>query len=61
MLATYASFVAVLGASALAGQAIVAASGRRSPSPLAPAVGLAALIALAWATVRLPGEGLAVA
>lgn len=60
MLATYASFLAVLGASALSGQAILAAAGRREPSPLAPAIGLAALIALAWATVRLPGEGVAV-
>jgi len=59
MPATYASFLLVLGASAVAGQAILALSGRRTPSALAPAVGLAALVSLAWAAVRLPGEGAA--
>jgi hypothetical protein len=59
MLGTYASFLLVLGLSALVGQAVFAACGRRIWSWLAPAVGLAALIAIAWAAVRLPGEGLA--
>jgi hypothetical protein len=59
MAGTYASFLLVLGASATVGQAIAALCGRRSWSRLAPAVGLAALIAVAWATVRLPGEGTA--
>jgi hypothetical protein len=59
MAGTYASFLLVLGASATVGQAILALCGRRTWSHLAPAVGLAALIALAWATVRLPGEGTA--
>jgi hypothetical protein len=60
MLATYASFLAVLGSSTLVGQAILAADGRREWSPLAPAIGLAALVALAWGAVNLPGRGAAV-
>jgi hypothetical protein len=59
MAGTYASFLLVLGASATVGQAILALCGRRTWSRLAPAVGLAALISVAWATVRLPGEGTA--
>jgi hypothetical protein len=59
MAGTYASFLLVLGASATVGQAILAFSGRRTWSRLAPAVGLAAVITVAWATVRLPGEGTA--
>ncbi|MQA75023.1 MAG: hypothetical protein GEU88_11885, partial [Solirubrobacterales bacterium] len=58
MLGTYACFVVVLGCAALVGQAILALTGRRTWSWLAPAVGLAAILALSWATVRLPGEGL---
>jgi hypothetical protein len=61
MLGTYAALVLCLGASALVGQAIVVACGGRRWSRLAPAVGLAALCALAWWTVRLPGEGTAAA
>jgi hypothetical protein len=57
MAGTYASFLLVLGASAVVGQAVFALCGRRGWSRLAPAVGLAALITVAWATVRLPGEG----
>ena len=57
MLGTYASFLAVLGLSALCGQAVFALCGRRTWSRLSPAVGLAALLALSWATVRLPGRG----
>lgn len=59
MLGTYGSFLLLIGASSLAGQAILAACGRRSWSWLAPAVGVAALIVVAWWTVRLPGEGTA--
>jgi hypothetical protein len=59
MLGTYASFLLVLGLSALVGQAVFAACGRRTWSWLSPAIGLAPLIAVAWGTVRLPGEGLA--
>ena len=59
MLGTYASFLLVLGLSTLVGQAVFAACGRRTWSWLAPAVGLAPLIAIAWGTVRFPGEGLA--
>ena len=59
MLATYASFLLVLGLAALVGQAVFALCGRRTWSRLSPAVGLAVLTALAWGTVRLPGEGTA--
>jgi hypothetical protein len=61
MLATLVAFLVVFGASALVGQAILAVAGEVRWSALAPAVGLAALLALAWATVRLPGEGTAAA
>ena len=57
MLGTYASLVVLLAAAAVIGQAVLLAAGRRRWSGLAPAVGLAALCALAWWTVRLPGEG----
>jgi hypothetical protein len=57
LLATYASVLAVTAASFLIGAAFVAACGWRRPTWLAPAVGLALLTALCWATVRLPGEG----
>jgi hypothetical protein len=59
MLATYGSLLIVLVASCLVGQALFAVCGRREWSWLAPAVGLAALTAVAWGTVRLPGEGVA--
>ena len=61
MLGTYASALIALAASALIGAAVLGACGRRAASPLAPAVGLAALCALSWWTVRLPGEGTAAA
>jgi hypothetical protein len=61
MAGTYASALAIFGCSALVGQAVFALCGRRDPSLLAPAVGLAALLAVAWAAVRLPGEGTAAA
>jgi hypothetical protein len=57
--ATYASFLAILGSATLIGQAIFIACGRRRWTRLSPAVGLAALCPLAWWTVRLPAEGTA--
>ncbi len=57
MLGTYASLVAVLAGATATGQAVLGVCGRRRWSGIAPAVGLAALCALAWGTVRLPGEG----
>jgi hypothetical protein len=57
VLGTYLSFLLILGAAALTGQAILALCGARRWSQLAPAVGLAALLPIAWATVRLPGRG----
>jgi hypothetical protein len=59
MLATYGSLLIILVASCLVGQALFALCGRRQWSWLAPAVGLAVLTAVAWGTVRLPGEGTA--
>ncbi len=59
MLGTYAAFLVILGCSAAVGQVIHSLAGRSSWSPISPAVGLAALLAIAWATVRLPGEGVA--
>jgi hypothetical protein len=59
VLGTYLSFLLILGAAALAGQAILALCGARRWSHLAPAVGLGAVLPIAWATVRLPGRGTA--
>src|SRR4051812_1329851 len=59
MAGTYASLVLIVAASGLVGQALFSLCGARGWSWLAPAVGLALLVALAWATVRLPGEGTA--
>jgi hypothetical protein len=59
MLATYGSFLVILSASCLVGQGVFALCGRRQWSWLAPAVGLSVLTAVAWGTVRLPGEGTA--
>ncbi|TMK69396.1 MAG: hypothetical protein E6G49_12610, partial [Actinobacteria bacterium] len=61
MLGTYGSFAAILIASGCVGQAVFCLCGRRTWSWLAPAVGLAAITAVAWATVRLPGDGSAAA
>jgi hypothetical protein len=47
----------VVGGSLAVGQAALAACGWKRWSWLAPPVGIALLIAVAWATVRLPGEG----
>jgi hypothetical protein len=60
VLGSYAAFLLILAASTLVGQAVLAICGRRHWSALSPAVGLAALSAIAWGTVRLPGEGTAV-
>jgi hypothetical protein len=59
VLGTYLSFLVILGAAAVVGQAILALCGARRWSHLAPAVGIAALLPIAWATVRLPGRGTA--
>ena len=58
MIGTYAAAVAVLASSLAIGQAALALCGARGWSWLAPAVGLALLCAICWATVRLPGDGL---
>jgi hypothetical protein len=59
VIATYAAALAICGASLAIGQAAITLCGARRWSWLAPAVGLALAIACAWATARLPGEGLA--
>ena len=57
MIGTYAAVVAVCGASLVIGQAAIAVCGQRSWSWLSPAVGLALVCAVCWATVRMPGHG----
>ncbi len=57
MIATYAAVLAVCGASLAIGQAVLGLCGIRRWSWLAPAVGLALVCALCWATVRMPGHG----
>jgi hypothetical protein len=57
VIGTYAAAVAVCGASLAIGQAAVSACGARAWSWLSPAVGLALVCAVCWATVRLPGDG----
>jgi hypothetical protein len=54
----YASVVLLIAASAVVGQGVLCACGRRTWSWLAPAVGLATLVILAGATIRLPGRDL---
>src|SRR5919198_2899401 len=61
MLGTYASFSLILLAAAVVGQGAFGVCGRREWSWLSPAVGLAAITAVAWGTVRLPGDGVAAA
>jgi hypothetical protein len=56
MLGTYVSALIVLGASLAVGQAALVVCGWRRWSWLAPPVGVALLLAVAWGTVRLPGE-----
>jgi hypothetical protein len=55
---TYAAVLAVCAASLAIGQAAIALCGVRRWSWLAPAVGLALLCAICWATIRLPGDGI---
>ena len=57
MIATYAAVMVVCGASLVIGQAAIGLCGHRRWSWLAPAVGLALVCAVCWATVRLPGHG----
>lgn len=57
MIGTYAAVLAICAASPAIGQAAIGLCGGRRWSWLAPAVGLALLGAVCWATVRLPGEG----
>ena len=57
-LALYASVLLLIAASAVVGQGVLCACGRRTWSWLAPAVGLATLVILAGATIRLPGRDL---
>ena len=57
MIGTYAAVVAVCASSLAIGQAAVLLCGGRRWSWLSPAVGLALLCAVCWATVRMPGDG----
>jgi len=57
VIGTYAAVLAICAASLAIGQAAIALCGGRRWSWLAPAVGLALLCVLCWATVRLPGDG----
>ena len=54
----YASVVLLFVASAVLGQGVLCACGRRAWSWLAPAVGLATLVIVAGAAIRLPGRDL---
>jgi hypothetical protein len=56
VLAVYGSAAAVCAVSALIGQAVMSACGRRGWSGLAPAVGLAVLLTITAVTARLPGR-----
>ena len=58
MIGTYAAVLAVCVAAPAIGQAAIALCGVRGWSWLSPAVGLALLCAICWATVRLPGDGI---
>jgi hypothetical protein len=57
-LGTYGTAIGLVAVSTAIGAGILAASGARRFSPVAPVVGLAAAAAVAWWTVRLPGHGL---
>jgi hypothetical protein len=57
VIGTYAAALAIVVGSTAVGQAAISLCGGRRWSWLAPAVGLALLVAICWATVRLPGEG----
>jgi hypothetical protein len=57
VIGTYAAALAVSASSLAIGQAAIGLCGVRRWSWLSPAVGLALLCAVCWATVRLPGGG----
>ncbi|MET0557677.1 MAG: hypothetical protein ABW065_03270 [Solirubrobacterales bacterium] len=57
MVATYAAVLAIVVASLAIGQAALALCGICRWSWLSPAVGLALLVAVCWATVRIAGDG----
>ncbi len=57
MVATYAAVLAILVASLAIGQAALGLCGTRRWSWLAPAVGLALVVAVCWGTVRIAGDG----
>jgi hypothetical protein len=57
VIGTYAAVVAVCGASLAIGQTAMALCATRRWSWLSPAVGLALICAICWATVRMPGHG----
>ncbi|HKF81968.1 MAG TPA: hypothetical protein VKB23_03285 [Solirubrobacterales bacterium] len=57
MIGTYAAVAAICVSSLAIGLAAVRLCGGRGWSWLSPAVGLALLCAICWATVRLPGDG----
>lgn len=57
MIGTYAATAAICAASLAIGQAALVLCGVRRWSWLAPAVGLALVLAVCWGTVRLPGDG----
>lgn len=59
MIGTYGAVAAVCVSSLAIGQAVIALCGGRRWSWLAPAVGLALVLAACWGTVRLPGDGVA--
>jgi hypothetical protein len=59
VVATYASAVLVCAGSVIVGQAALVVCGWRQRSWLAPPVGLALLLAVAWGAVRLPDEDVA--
>jgi hypothetical protein len=57
VIGTYAAVLGICASSLAIGQAAIGLCGGRSWSWLSPAVGLALLCAICWATVRLPGDG----
>jgi hypothetical protein len=61
VVATYAAVLAVVVASLAIGQAALALCGLRRWSWLAPAVGLALLVAVCWGTVRIADDGVGAA
>jgi hypothetical protein len=57
VIGTYAAAAAIVVSSLAIGQALICLCGGRRWSWPAPALGLAMVCAVCWATVRLPGEG----